>query len=383
MNIEILGAGTNNKGAHLMRIAAVDQVRQFFPEARLAVRSKKEEKTWDTGSLGLYQKPALSESLAGKLVTMVKFGGKARQQYHMILDSEIDAVLDASGFKYSDQFGKLGVYRRAKRIARWKRSGKKIILLPQAFGPFEVDKVREAIKIIVNNSDLVFPRDRDSYDYITQVVGEQEHVKIYPDFTNIVDGVVPAYFSAAKPRACLVPNTQMLAKTSGSVAESYIPFFTKCARFLFETGFEPFILIHDLPRDKPLADKIKISSNIPLEIIEDENPLHLKGIIGECRLLIGSRFHALISALSQAIPAIATSWSHKYVNLYNDYGCPDLLISNLDFEAEASEKLRMLLTDNYYQKIVNTLEKSAEVEAQKTKQMWQDVRKVLYDGSRS
>jgi colanic acid/amylovoran biosynthesis protein len=376
MNFEILGAGTNNKGAHLMRTAVLHQLRDLYPEAEFAVRSKK-GKNWNPGELGLNQKPALSEPIFGNLVTKLKFNREARQQYHMILDSEIDVVLDASGFKYSDQFGHLGTWRRAKRIAAWKRAGKKIILLPQAFGPFEVPKVREAVKLIAANCDLLFPRDPDSYGYVNRLVGDREHIKMYPDFTNKIDGIVPEYFSTTKPRACLVPNAQMIAKTSDAVGESYIPFFVKCARHLEKVGLEPFILLHDLQKDRPLADEITRMSGVPMEIIEDENPLHLKGIIGKCHLVVGSRYHALISALSQGIPALATGWSHKYNHLYNDYGCAEMLISDLDFEAQAREKLQSLTDLEYRESIIHTLKESSQVQIRKTCQMWKDVIEVI------
>jgi len=376
MQIEILGAGLKNKGAHLMLTAIVKKLSSSFPETRFAVRSKK-GKNWDPGELGLFQKPALSENPIGDLVFKITYGRRKRESCHMILDSEIDVVLDASGFKYSDQFGALGTWRRAKRIARWKRSGKKIILLPQAFGPFEIPKVREAIKIIADHVDLMCPRDQDSLDFVHQLVGPRESIRMFPDFTNIVPGKVPEYFSTGKPRACLVPNTQMLVKTSGPIREFYIPFFARSAKYLKEADLDPFILLHDVPRDRSLAEDIRKASGASLEIIEDGNPLHLKGIIGSCHLLVGSRLHALISALSQGVPAVATGWSHKYERLFQDYGCPELLISNLDFEAEAQGKLKLLTDGKYRDRIVSTLRESSRVEMQKTEQMWRDVTGII------
>jgi colanic acid/amylovoran biosynthesis protein len=376
MNIEILGAGFKNKGAHLMLIAIVEALSRSYPEARLAVRSKK-GKNWDPGGLGLYQKPAISEHVFGNLVTRLRFNRQARQQYKMILDSDVDVILDASGFKYSDQFDHFRIWRRAKKIANWKKSGKKIILLPQAFGPFEVPKVRAAVKLIVENCDLLFPRDPDSLGYVNRLVGDQEHIQMYPDFTNKIGGIVPEYFPAAKSRACLVPNAQMIKKTSDAVGESYIPFFAKCARYLEKSGLEPFILPYDLKKDRSLAHEITEKSGVPMEIIEEENPLHLKGIIGKCHLVVGSRFHALICALSQGIPALATGWSHKYNHLYNDYRCTELLISDLDFEAQAQEKLQRLKDPVYRESIIQTLKESSQVQIRKNGQMWNDVFEVI------
>ena len=157
-----------------MLIGIVEELTRSCPGAQLAIRTKK-MKNWDPGILEFFQKPSISESFIGNLVIRLLLGSEARQRYHMILDPEIDVVLDVSGFKYSDQFKHLGTWRRAKRIAKGKQSGKKIVMLPQAFGPFEVSMVRKAIQIIADNVDLMFPRDRDSYDYLKRLVGIDGH----------------------------------------------------------------------------------------------------------------------------------------------------------------------------------------------------------------
>ena len=377
MKIEILGAGPENKGAYLMLMAVIEKLSRSLPDASFAIRSKKKVEEWNPGELNLFLKPPLSENPVGNLALKLRYGRKTDQRRHMILDPEIDMVLDASGFKYSDQFGALGTWRRAKRIARWKKSGKKVVLLPQAFGPFEIPRVRESIELIADHADLICPRDQESFDHLVKVLGHRDNIKIFPDFTNTLPGSLPEYFHIQKPRTCLVPNTQMILKTPETIKKSYVPFFCKCARYLKEIGLNPFILLHDVPMDRPLAAEISEASGFPLEIIEDENPLYLKGIIGSCQLLVGSRFHSLISALSQGVPAIATGWSHKYEHLFKDYGCPEFLISNLDFEAEALPKLNLLTGENYREGVVSTLIASSRVEKQKTEQMWTEVEKIL------
>ena len=174
-----------------------------------------------------------------------------------------------------------------------------------------------------------------------------------------------------------MPNTRMVLKTTDAVRGSYVPYFAKCAKYLKEAGLDPFILLHDVPTDRKLAAEIREASGFPLEIMEYENPLYLKGIIGSCHLLVGSRFHALINALSQAVPALATGWSHKYEQLFKDYGCPELLISNLDFEADALRKLELLSDESSRGRIVLTLRKSSRAEMEKTERMWRKVEGII------
>ncbi|TBU88140.1 polysaccharide pyruvyl transferase family protein [Phytopseudomonas dryadis] len=375
MYVEIRKAGFVNKGAALMLHAALQQVRQNLPAAKVVMepgRAKSPYPYVNRASLGLYQKAWLWRAGIpfGDLAAFVPAG--IREQYGVVLDKEVDVVLDAAGFAYSDQWGPALSEELARSSKRWKKNGSKVILLPQAFGPFRDQKSKEAVKAFVDNCDLIFAREQVSYDYLTEVVGERANIKLAPDFTNLISGVLPAYFDPEVHQVCLVPNCRMLDKTNDSIAKGYAPFLQRAAKMLVERGAKPFLLIHEGEGDARLAEQVSQAVG-GLPILRETDPLAIKGILGACRGTLGSRFHGLVSALSQGVPSLATGWSHKYQMLFADYGFAEgVLDINLSDE-ELSNALDYLTEPAQMQALSSRLqEHSAELKT-RTQAMWDEV----------
>ena len=379
MYVEIRKAGFVNKGAALMLHAALQQVQETLPKAKVVMepgRSKSPYPYVNRASLGLYQKAWLWRAGIpfGDLAAAVPAG--IREQYGVVLDKEVDVVLDAAGFAYSDQWGPDLSEELARSSKRWKKQGSKVILLPQAFGPFRDPRSREAVKAFVDNCDLIFAREQVSYDYLTEIVGERDNIKLAPDFTNLITGVVPEYFNPDEHQVCLVPNCRMLDKTNDSIAKGYAPFLQRAAKMLVERGAKPFLLIHEGEGDARLAEQVSQAVG-GLPILRETDPLAIKGILGACRGTLGSRFHGLVSALSQGVPSLATGWSHKYQMLFADYGFSEgVLDINLSDE-ELSNALDYLTEPAQMQALSMRLKASADELKSRSRAMWSEVFELI------
>jgi colanic acid/amylovoran biosynthesis protein len=97
----------------------------------------------------------------------------------------------------------------------------------------------------------------------------------------------------------------------------------KCYR---ERGLRPFFLNHEGVEDGALISRVNGILDEPIPVIAESDPLAVKGIIGVCEAVFSSRFHGCISAMSQGIACVGTSWSHKYVELYDQYAASSLLL---------------------------------------------------------
>jgi polysaccharide pyruvyl transferase WcaK-like protein len=373
MIVEIRKAGFVNKGAELMLNAVVQKVKERYPDVTLVMaptHSQAGQPYHKLAPMGFFPKAWLWRAgiqlgdVAGILPR------KLREMYGVVLDRQVDVVLDAAGFAYSDQWGLESCKELARSSERWRRRGTKVILLPQALGPFETKNMASCVRQWVRNSDLIFAREEDSYRYLTETVGEQPKIKLFPDFTNLIDGILPEGYSSDNKRIALVPNYQMIDKTSPQESAAYLPFMIACAKYLVDKQAQPFVLVHEGEKDLKLAKKISEAvGGIP--VVREADPLHIKGILGTCDATIGSRFHGLVSALSQGVPSLATGWSHKYIRLFEEYGFTQGLVSVLDSDKILHQKIDLLLELDSVNSIRNELYMRSKKLKGMSEEMWE------------
>lgn len=328
--------------------------------------------------LGFFQKPWYNLLGRVPLHEMVRLiPSSVRNSFGLILDSELHVVLDASGFSYSDQWDKGSTITLSKAVLRWKRHNIKVILLPQAFGPFTSEDLIHAMKIVADHADLIYARDRISYAYLVDAVGKRSNIRMAPDFTHLLPGIIPYNFDVEKNQFCIVPNYRMIDKTSPQIGSSYLPFLTTCIKYLQENETTPFILIHEGENDLKLAQKIVQSLDERIEIIKETDPLKIKGILGACEGTISSRFHGLVSSLSQGVPTLGTGWSHKYQMLFESYNCDECIFSSLSDEHEIFKKIDLVIKEPSKSKIRTKITECAANQKQMTETMWNEVFDVI------
>ncbi|MEH6492909.1 polysaccharide pyruvyl transferase family protein [Halopseudomonas sp.] len=373
--IEIKGIGIPNKGAELMLASILEALHNSKEEIRFVVEPN--SSYMSRSKYCLYQKASLT--IKNKTYDLSKLfqviPKKLRLKYGIIVDSEIDVILDASGFAYGDQWGyQKAEQRLANRIGAWKKRGKKVILMPQAFGPFNDSRLRSAALKILENADLVFARDKVSLRSLDEILPGK--AVLSPDFTNAITPPPPNHcdLSGYYSRPCFIPNSKMVSMGE-SDRNSYTRLFADAINLLKEKGHSPYLLIHEGEGDIKLAQKISQLSQ-DTEILILESPIDIKYIIGKSLMLVSSRFHGLVSGLSQGVPCIATGWSHKYKELMADYEMSHLSIQSKDAEHFLSSVLS-ISESSENQKLREILLAHAKSEKEKTYAMWEKVKSLI------
>jgi colanic acid/amylovoran biosynthesis protein len=298
--------------------AIIEQVRAADQEAVLVVDPAVSPYDWRAthGFRQLFDSRQMG--VLGPLRQMSLHAGY-RKRFGLMRPEEIDVVLDASGFAFGDEWKPECVEGSASCFERYRRLGATIVLLPQAFGPFTSARIREATRRILAAAHLVFARDQESLQHCRDIVGKNAPLRRAPDFTNVLKGRVPADWARDPAHVAVVPNRQMLAHGKEASRRGYLRLLTEAIRRVASAGYRPFVLVHE-ERDREIADQLAREARVTEPVAQSADPLELKGILGACAFSIGSRFHGLVSALSQGVPCLGTSWSHKYRELFDDYG---------------------------------------------------------------
>ncbi|MAW08531.1 MAG: hypothetical protein CME61_09680 [Halobacteriovoraceae bacterium] len=375
--IEIRKAGFLNKGAQLMLFAIIEYFNKNLPDAKLVMAPTRSASYINRAKLGFYQKAHYWRKGVqfGFLANLIP--SKLRDMYGIILDKEVDVVIDASGFSYSDQWGKYSCLEMLSSCVRWKKNNTKIILMPQAFGPFNSTFNKIAIKKIIGYSNLTFARDEISYNYLQEITGSLKSLKISNDFTNLLSGIVPEKFDHEFNKFCFIPNFRMIDKTNKSNKEWYLPVMIMMLKYCHLNNQKPFILVHDLESDLSIAKEMRNAVDQSINIILEQDPLKIKGIIGVSTGVIGSRYHGIISALSQGVPTLSIGWSHKYEMLFNEYDFKEGMLDINMSKEEIISKINMILDEDSKIKIKEKLKiKGDELKIQSQK-MWEEVFKVI------
>lgn len=331
MNVLLDIHSLENRGDWLMFEAMLEQVRLRRPTARIGVP----ERVYNLNP-GVYAPkgvvPVINPIGKGEWLrkTMTKLGAFLLRRRRPLFSDEVDIVLFSPGFRFSDQFGVPSDGLIASEL-RWfesfRKRGCKFYFMPQAFGPFasEVNKAR--VRSLLTLAKHIYPRERTSYENILTLAPDPGAVSISPDFTCLYKGEDYQLPFGKGDYAVIIPNLQMLVRAPDGIAGKYCDFMFRLVRMLRVRGKNIVLLNHEGANDIGLIKVLNASiDNAGLAVCGVSGGA-CKNVIAGAKLVVTSRFHGLVSALSEGVPAICTSWSHKYQELVREMDCPQSCVS--------------------------------------------------------
>ncbi|WP_299656932.1 polysaccharide pyruvyl transferase family protein [uncultured Jannaschia sp.] len=387
--LALVGPWILNKGDDLMMRAVLDHCgdrrigapRELWPAGvpkRLVPQMLPPHAGEFRASLG---RPALLARLAAKRTILQFAEARAPYWFGAAPTHGLSALLDCSGFAYGDTWSPARILQRHGYYHGLRQRGVRIVFLPQAMGPFEKPDVRNAARRLFTLGDLIYARDEDSLAYL-HGLDLPEHVRLErcPDITHLLDGTPPKT-PGWERRVAIVPNARMTDRTSPERAGAYLDFLVWAAEVARAEGCEPCLMIHE-SNDAGIVTELNARLAAPLPV-HDVDAVATKGILGACRAVVASRYHALVSTLSQGIPAIGTSWTHKYDRLFEEYGHKGALLRP-EVDADRLEAhLQAAIRAPSRTALVARLGAAATAQKDRVRAMWDTVDAELWQAGAS
>jgi colanic acid/amylovoran biosynthesis protein len=246
-------------------------------------------------------------------------------KYGVVLEHDVDALLDISGFAMSDQWGAARAVDRSERACRYRRRGRPVVFLPQSVGPLRQPATRAAFLAAVNAADRFFVRDAASLQAAMEVAsGLAGRLALMPDLTLAVDVAAPG--PETDGAFILVPNGRLVDPTTGTyLRRDYVDLLVMLATAAVRRGLRPQVVVHTDERiDDELASAV--ADRIGVDVVRVIDSVRFKEGVGPATIVVASRFHALLGALSRGASCIAIGWAEKYVQIMSEYELESFVI---------------------------------------------------------
>lgn len=316
--------GFENRGDQLMIQSVMEQIRKYEPHAQILVRKHVFE-----------QDPTFC--IQNKLYPLELKNSRIRcsRIYAWIVNTllrdewintprQVDLILNCRGYYIADKWivDEDTVSSLECFYKQFNKKGRRLIMLSQAFGPFENEYSKKAINIIYKQSDMIYAREQQSYEYLSKVCSNTDKIKVVPDFTCLCPAESnPSIQLPKKEYVLVIPNARMVDKTSANVSNSYLDFLIQIVSDLRELGENVYLLNHEGAGDEQLMHEINEKLDVDVPILTDLSGTEIKALVKNAKLLISARFHGVVSGLTQGVPTLCTSWSHKYGELLHEHKC--------------------------------------------------------------
>ena len=207
--------------------------------------------------------------------------------------------------------------------------GVKTILWGCSMGPENLTPEKEET---LRNFSLVYARESLTFDFFKSL--GLKNVCLYPD---------PAFI--LEPQDCELPECFRNSEVVGLNLSNYVlgdfsldkPFGKEVSELmdyiLNETDLHILLVPHvtwseqdDRKVAKIVRDYYKGSERISILDVDKLNYCQIRNVIGKCQYFIGGRTHAVISAYSMCVPALALGYSIKSRGIAKDLGLDNSLV---------------------------------------------------------
>lgn len=258
------------------------------------------------------------------------------------------------GDSFSDQYGwwRFGKIVTSDLLATF--TGKPLVLSPQTIGPFGTVRARMAAKAVLGRAERIFARDEISMSNISKL-GFAEKSHLVSDVAFLLP-YTPTSPAAGKPKGKLRVglNVSGLLAAAGysNLSVNYLGLMKKIIAHLamnpqIEVVLVPHVLAPHMPEDDDRAASAALTAEFPQLLVAApfRSPVEAKSFISQLDLLIGSRMHATIAALSSGVPVLPLGYSDKFTGLFGGLNYPWLADLRTASETDVIDLVEEVIAD--------------------------------------
>jgi polysaccharide pyruvyl transferase WcaK-like protein len=276
----------------------------------------------------------------------------------------VDAVVDSGGFANSDQHGIYGALGRLRDFRRPADARLPMLFMTQSWGPFRRPAVRWLSRRLLAPARLAVARERASLGYLRDLrLDGPCRLEYAPDMAFQFRGDDPragddllraAGCPAGRMTVGLTPNLQVYWRAGGRGRDNpYVQLMIQAARHFLAKDAQVVLAPHYIVPGRPdrddrmlcgwIADAVGRRANLTY-LDGDYSARRLKSMIGRLDFLVTSRYHTIIAAFSQRVPAAAVGWSHKYDELFEAVRLADCQFA---FGQAGADQIVAMLEDRF------------------------------------
>lgn len=362
MKVSIVGSTfTGNKGAAAMLESSIQELSEKFENIEFSVLSispnvdkklnpYKNVKVYNSKPLylGLVVNPsAIVYRLVPPLRNLIK---KICPEVHEIYTSK--ALLDQGGITFSDGREYFLIFNIATILPALVL-GTDVIKVSQAMGPFKNPINRFFAKLLLPKVKLIISRGARTQAFLDEL--GLDNTKEGADYAFSLHMTDKSKNSAEKfleksnnvfnknDKVVGISPSVVVKKQMDKIGKDYIGLTSDFINELIKNEYKVAIIPHSVRlntdrthnNDLPMSTEIynNVSNKDSILLVDEElDSQELRYIIGKCDYFVASRFHAMISSLSQKVPTMVVGWSHKYGEVLDMFEMGEFVISYKDID---------------------------------------------------
>ncbi len=344
-NVVIFGGGISNKGAQAMTFTVVDQLKRRFPIENISLLSlsninfdEVEKRRYNFDMLPWRLDIALNILTEKHLIDFegISFSLEMEKGLRKKI-TEADLIIDISGYHLSSQmsddllWGFLLQFEYLIRIMLAKKFSIPFYILPQSMGPFEYHVAQKALLFPLMSKYLKYPKKiyvrenhgmKEVKKFTTKNVEKERDMVLLNDGYRLenIFNKIPEYDNVkiGKNSVGIIPNNQVMKRGK---KEDIYKMYENIVYTLLGAGKKVYILRHS-QSDLHICRNIKklfSDNNDVILMSEDMSAIELEHMIKQFDFVVASRYHSIIHAFKNGVPALVIGWAVKYKELLEDF----------------------------------------------------------------